>query len=63
MGRVTLTYREGSYFYAVITLPNGQTYYKGSYNSRSAARRVALKENSKHSFAGRNGYTYNTKGL
>lgn len=55
------TYYESGKFYAVITLPNGQVYYKGSYNSRSTARRVAIKENEKHRQATRSGMVYNVK--
>jgi hypothetical protein len=56
-----LTYYESGKYYAVITLPNGQTYYKGAYNSRSTARRVAIRENSKHQQAARSGMIYNVK--
>lgn len=55
------TYYESGKFYAVITLPNGQTYYKGAYNSRSTARRVAIREQAKHKHAASNGMIYNVK--
>lgn len=58
-----LTYSESGKFYAVITLPNGYTYYSGGFNSRSSARRYALKENAKHAQAAKSGMIYNTKGL
>jgi hypothetical protein len=56
-----LTYYEAGKYYAVITLPNGQTYYKGAYNSRSTARRVAIRENTKHQQTARSGMIYNVK--
>lgn len=56
-----LTYYESGKYYAVVTLPNGHTYYKGPYNSRSTARRVALKENKMHEHAQRSGMIYNVR--
>lgn len=58
-----LTYYESGKFYAVVTLPNGQTYYKGPYNSRSTARRMALKENHMHQRAHSMGMIYNVRSL
>jgi len=46
-----VTHYEDRKFYAVITLPSGHDYYSGPFNSRSAARRFALKENQRHRFA------------
>ena len=57
------TYSENGKYYAVITLPSGQTYYSGAFNSRSAAYRYSIKENAKHQQASRAGMTYNTRGL
>ena len=57
------TYYESGKFYAVITLPNSQTYYKGPYNSRSTARRVSIRENAKHRQAARMGMIYNVREL
>jgi len=54
------TYYEDGYW-AVITLPNGHTYYKGTYNCRSTAYRVAKRENRKHAWANQNGMIYNTR--
>lgn len=53
------TYSEGGKFYAVITLPNGQTFYRGPYNSRAAARRVAIKENARQKQAAKSGMIVN----
>ncbi len=58
-----VTHYEDGQFYAVITLPNGHTYYSGMFNSRSAARRFALKENAKHRWAASIGMIYNTRGM
>ena len=57
----TLTYEEGGQFYAVITLPNGHTYYKGPYKNRAKARRVAIHENEQHSHATAIGMIYNVR--
>lgn len=56
-----LTYYESGHYYAVVTLPNGQTYYKGPYKSRSTARRVAIKENGLHKQAQRSEMIYNVR--
>ena len=58
-----LTYEEGGQFYAVITLSNGQTYYKGPYKNRPKARRVAIRENGNHLMAARSEMIYNVKAL
>lgn len=58
---MNLTYSEDGKYYAVIALPNGQTYYKGPYNSRSTARRVAIRENAKHRQAQNSGMLYNVR--
>lgn len=58
-----LTYYESGKYYAVITLPNGYTYYSGGFNSRSTARRYAIRENTRHQQASKQGMIYNTKGL
>jgi hypothetical protein len=54
-----LTYSESGKFYAVVTLPNGHTFYRGPYNSRSTARRVALAENKRQRLAARSGMIVN----
>ena len=54
------TYYESGKYYAVIWI-NGHSYYKGPYNSRSTARRVAIREQSKHDHAKQNGMIYNTR--
>lgn len=61
MDKTPKTYSEGGKFYAVITLPNGHTYYSGAFNSRSAAYRYAVKENKKHQHAAKNGMIYNVR--
>jgi len=58
-----VTHYEDGRFYAVITLPSGHDYYSGPFNSRSAARRFALKENQRHRFAASCGMIYNTRGV
>lgn len=45
------TYQEGKWFYAVVSLPSGLTYYAGEFKSRSSAYRFSVKENEKHKFA------------
>ncbi len=57
------TYYESGKYYAVITLPNGYTYYSGGFNSWSSARRYAIKETNKHKQAAKFGMIYNTKGM
>ena len=56
-----LTYSESGKYYAVITLPNGHTYYSGPKNSRATARRYALRENSRHAQATRQHMIYNVR--
>ena len=63
MNKPPKTYYEDGKYYAVITLPNGYTYYSGPFNSRSAAYRYSVKENKNHAWAYKNGMIYNTKGL
>ena len=60
---VTLTHYESGKYYAVITLPNGHVYYSGGFNSRSAARRYAIRENARHKQASKMGMIYNTRGV
>lgn len=40
------TYYESGKYYAVIWV-NGHSYYKGPYNSRTTARRIAIQEQAK----------------
>lgn len=56
-----LTHEEGGKYYAVITLPNGYTYYSGAFNSRSSARRYAIRETNKHKQANKQGMIYNVR--
>lgn len=56
-----LTYYESGHYYAVITLPNGHTYYSGAFKSRSTARRYAIRENARHRLAASQGMIYNVR--
>ena len=61
MNKPTYTYYESGHYYAVITLPNGHTYYSGAFKSRSAAYRYAKRENEKHQRAAKCGMIYNVR--
>lgn len=54
------TYSESNKYYAVVWI-NGQSYYKGPYNTRSAARRIAIREQAKVNQARNMGFIYNPK--
>jgi hypothetical protein len=57
------THYEDKYYWAVIYLPNGHTYYNGPHKSRTTAYRVSIKETKKHHWAERYGFIYNTRAL